>query len=81
MQPELTRFRRHQQETITAFRILPHRQGASAAGLMYALHVASANPTQGSRLMQVDSYVRKILVGLIVIAAVAIASLSKKRRG
>ena len=96
--------------------------GASAAGLMYASRVASANPTQGSGLMldaiaavflgmtmsrqgeprvlftlvgvlllgildngltqmQVDSYVREILVGLIVIAAVAIASLSKKRRG
>lgn len=35
----------------------------------------------GLTQMQVDSYIREILVGLIVIAAVAVASLSKKRRG
>ncbi|OAN78407.1 dolichyl-phosphate beta-glucosyltransferase [Jannaschia sp. EhC01] len=34
----------------------------------------------GLTQMQVDSYVREILVGLIVIAAVAVASLSKARR-
>ena len=33
----------------------------------------------GLTQMQVDSYVREILVGLIVIASVAIASLSKKQ--
>ena len=32
----------------------------------------------GLTQMQVDSYIREILVGLIVIAAVAIASLSKR---
>jgi ribose transport system permease protein len=34
----------------------------------------------GLTQMQVDSYIREILVGLIVIAAVAVASFSKKRR-
>jgi ribose transport system permease protein len=34
----------------------------------------------GLTQMQVDSYIREILVGLIVIAAVAIASFSKRRR-
>jgi ribose transport system permease protein len=33
----------------------------------------------GLTQMQVDSYIREILVGVIVIAAVAIASFSKSR--
>jgi ribose/xylose/arabinose/galactoside ABC-type transport system permease subunit len=94
--------------------------GAAGAGLMYAVLVASANPTQGSALMldaiaavflemtmskqgeprvvytligviilgildngltqmQVDSYIREILVGLIVISAVAVASFSNQK--
>ena len=34
----------------------------------------------GMTQLRVDSYVREILVGLIVLAAVAVASLSKRRK-
>ncbi|MEM8822619.1 MAG: ABC transporter permease [Pseudomonadota bacterium] len=94
--------------------------GASAAGLMFAARVASANPIQGSGLMldaiaavflgmtmsrggeprvlytlvgalmlgildngltqmQVNSYIREVLVGSIVIGAVAISALSSRK--
>jgi len=62
--------------------------GAAVAGLMYTARVASANPTQGSggvlsnglTQLSVDSYVRDILVGSIIIAAVAASGLEKLRR-
>jgi ribose transport system permease protein len=34
----------------------------------------------GMTQLRIDSYVREILVGLIVLAAVAVASLSKRRK-